>query len=397
MANNVWRHSANTAVAQVRTFTITAAGASGIIWTFTITDDDGTTYTGVTYTNDASPTTTEVASGLTSAWNSSTNPLALRITASNPSDSVVKLTSDTAGIPFTVTLADDGAGTHTETATTANVGNEDGSLALNWSLDTVPTATNDLIFEPGSVNWKYGLNQSSVAIADFRAMKGCSSQFGRFEFGKFYYLRIDPDAYDFRGNGNLCLFDIGSANISPYIEAHGSPSATGRHTVYIKGSNIATLTAAKGNVGISVLDADTTTVATVLCGLLENQTSDVDMTIGSGTTLTTLTQYGGKCLLKCAGTTVNIYKGGILTTEGTGAITTVNVYEGATFYAKSTGTITTLNLWGTADFSRHVGAKTVTTLNLKKGGTIIKHDAITITTFNGPSSSGGSIDTIKAA
>lgn len=397
MANNAWRHSANTQVAQVKTITITADSTSNTaVWTATLTEDDGSTAS-VTYTEDGSPTVAEIATGLTSAWNASTNPSIARITAANPSAGVMTLTADTAGIPFSVAVSDSDDGTHTETATTANVGNEDGALDQNWSQDDAPDTGDDLIFEPGAVNWKYGLNQSSIAIADFRVMKGCSSQFGRFEFGKFHYLRIDPDSFDFRGSGSLCLFDIGSANISPYIEAYGSPSATGRHAVYIKGSNIATLEVAKGNVGVSVLDADTTTVATILCGQLENPSSDVDLTVGAGTTWTTITQSAGKCTIRSAGTTLNIYKGGICTTEGTGAITTVNVYEGAIFYPKSSGTITTLNCWGTVDFSRDTTAKTVTTFNLKKGGTLIKHDNVTLTTFVAPSSSGGSYDTIKAA
>lgn len=397
MANNNWVHGTATAVAQVQTITITAASSSTTaVWTYTLTDDDGTT-AAVTYTEDGSPTTTEIATGLYNALVASTDPKFLKLSFTNPSAGVFTVTARTAGVSFSGALADDDDGTHTTAATTASVGNEDASLDRNWSQNDAPDTGDDLIFEPGSVNVKYGLNQSSIAIADFRVMKGCSSQFGRFDDGVFHYFRIDPDAFDYRGSGQLAMFDIGSANISPYIEAYGSPSADGRHTVYIKGSNIATLTVAKGKVGVSVLDADTATVATILCGLLEQQSSDVDLTIGTGTTWTTTTQYGGKLLVKSAGTTLNIYKGGICTTEGSGAITTVNVYEGATFYPKSTGTITTLNLFGTADFTRHVGAKTVTTLNLKKGGTLIKHDAITIGTFNPPSASGGSFDTIKAA
>lgn len=397
MANNNWIHGTATAVAQVQTTTITAASTSTTAtWTYTLTDDDGTTAI-VTYTEDGSPSVTEIATGLYNALVASTDPKFLKLSFTNPSAGVFTVTARTAGVPFSGALADDDDGTHSTVATTASVSNEDASLDRNWSQNDAPDTGDDLIFEPGSVNVKYGLNQSGAAIADFRVMKGCSSQFGRFDDGLFHYLRIDPDAFSYQGSGQLCLFDIGSTNISPYIEAYGSPSATGRHTFYIKGSDIATLTVAKGNVGIAPLDADTATVATILCGLLEQQASDVDLTVGTGTTWTTMTQYGGKSTVRSAGTTLNIYKGGVCITEGTGAITTVNVYEGATFYPKSTGTITTLNLYGTADFTRSVAAKTVTTLNLKKGGTLVKNDALTITTFSPPSASGGSIDTIKAA
>lgn len=397
MANANWRHPANTEVAQVETFTITADSTSNTaVWTFTLTLSDGTTET-ASYTEDGSPTTTEIATGLYNAWNASTKPNISRITAANPSAGVVTLTSDTAGRPFSVALADDDDGTHTQSTTTANVGNNDVGLAQNWSTDAVLTNTNDLIIEPGSVALKYTLDQSAVALADVKVMKGMTGDIGRFEDGKFFYFRIDPDTFDFRGGGSLSLFDIGSANIPVYVEGYGSASVDGRWPFVIKGSNITTATFAKGKCAIAPFDADTATVATVVCGLLENPQSDVDLTVGSGVTMTTLNVAAGKCLLKCAGTTVNIYKGGVLTTEGTGAITTVNVYEGATFYPKSTGTITTLNVWGTVDFTRNLAAKTVTTLNLKKGGKFIKHDAITITTLAGPSSSGGSYDTVQAA
>ena len=370
MANNAWTHPTWQETPQAKTFTITGVGGLTDVWTFTLTEDDAVTTT-VTYTNDGSPTTAEIVAGLVAAWNATTHPDAARILATNSASTAVD--------------------------TTANIGNNDVALARNWSTNAILANTNDLIVEPGDVHLKYGLNQSSVALADVKIAKGCKSDFGRCEFGRFHYFRMDPDSFDYRGNGSLAMFDIGGAAISPYIESYGSPGVNGRHVVYIKGSAIATLKVARGNVGVAALDADTATVTTILCGLSENLQSDVDMTIGSGVTLTTLTQSGGKCLLKCAATTVNVFPGCTLTTEGTGAITTLNVHAGAKVYLKSTGTIGTLNLWGDADFSRDNSAKTVTTLNLKRGGTLVKHDSITIATFTPPSSSGGAVDTIKAA
>lgn len=366
---------------QAKTFTITAA-SSGLtsVWTFTLTEDDGSTTT-ISYTEDGSPTPTEIATGLCDAWNAGTHPSVARITATNPSAGVVVLTMDTAGVPFSVALADNGDGTHTETDTTANIGNNDGSLDRNWSQNDALDTGDDAIFEPGNVSWKYGLNQSSIALTDFKVAKGCQMDFGRFEFGKFHYLRIDPDSFDYRGNGSLAMFDIGSANISPYIESYGSPSVNGRNVVYIKGSNIATLKVSKGNVGVGVLDADTATVATILCGLLDNPQADVNLLIGSGTTLTTLTQAGGLCLMRCAATTVNL-NGGELTSEGSGAITTVNVRPKTKFYPKSSGTITTLNCWGLTDCTRDQSAKTITTINPKPGGKLILNSSVTVGTIN---------------
>lgn len=386
--NNAWRHNTTTQVPQAKTFTITAAGTGAGVWTFTFTDDDDSTAT-VTYTEDGSPTVAEIATGLTSAWNATTHPAMARIRATNPSAGVCVLTALTAGIPFSVALADSTTGTHTETDTTANLGNNDAGLARNWSLDAVPVATNDLIFEPGNVAVKYGLNLASVALADFKVLKGCQSDFGRFEFGKFHYLRIDPDSFDYRGNGGLALFDIGSAAIAPYIEAYGSPSVNGRHVIYLKGSAISTLKIAKGNVGLAVLDADTATVTTVLCGLLENPQSDVNLTIGSGVTLTTLTQNAGICLMKCAASgTVTVGLPGVLTTEGSGTIARLDVF--GTAYPKSTGTITDVYAYGTVDFTRERASKTVTNMRPQPGCTIRLPPQVTVTNWIFPTTAAGS-------
>lgn len=388
MSNVYWRHPANTEVAQVWKGTI-ASNTDTETFTVTITDDDGNTGA-VTYTcaNPPDTTTTLVATGFITAWNASTNPLVARFTATQSSGQVI-LTADTAGIPATFTTG--GTGTWSGTGnTTSNVGNNSYNTAQNWSTDAVPVATEDVIFDTGTVAVKWGLNQSAVAIADFRVMTGCSSQFGQFINGLPHYLRIDPDLFRYEGSGTLAMFDIGSANISPYIKATGSP-ATGRHTVYIKGSNIATVFVDKGNVGIAPLDADTATVATVQVGYSATQASDSNVTIGSGVTLTTLNQLGGICELKCAATTATVAAGSTsLTTTGSGAITTLNVYGGSV-YLNSTGTITTLNIYGgTVYLSKNRSARTVTTTNLYNGATLYTGSWITHTNKPFPAQAGTS-------
>lgn len=375
MSINRWVNPANTEVAQVRTFTITAA-SSGMtaVWTLTVTMDDGSTTT-ITYTEDGSPTTTEIATGLYNAWLAGTHPEVLRITAANPSAGVLTLTANTAGRPFSVALADDGDGTHTESNTTENVGNNDYGTARNWSLNAVPVATDDVVV-PGaedgnSVAILYGLNQSSVAIDEFNVQKDYNGQIGRIEDGKSYYLRIDPDSVDYQGSSNLALIDIGSANISPQVECNGN-ALTSKFALYVKGSNIATLEVRKGKVGIAPLTGETATVATLLVSYVANAQSDSDVTVGSGVTLTTLTQSGGKCELRCAATTVTTAADATTRTEGSGAITTWNLYGKG--FPHSTGTITTMNVWGVSDESGDRSARTISTLVEKPGGSL-KHVA----------------------
>ena len=378
MANNTWRHPSNTNVAQVWQGTVTTTTV-GHTYTVTLTDDDGNTEA-ITFTVTATENTVAlVAAAFASAWNASAIPLIAGITASSAVD-VVSLTADTAGVPFTAAAS--GTGTWSSTGnTTENVGNNDWTTARNWEKDAIPVATDDALFDVGSVDVKYGLNQAAVALADFRVFEGCSSQFGRFDNGLEHYLRIDPNLFRYEGKGSLAMFDLNAAAIAAYVATFGSPGTAGRKAVYIKGSAITTLTVNRGIVGVAVQDADTATVTEIVCGYLTGQTSDVDLEIGSGTTLTTLTQSGGICKLKAACTTVNQSAGTTLTTEGSGAITTINAR--GTCKLNSSGTITTLNVWGLVDFSGDRTARTVTNLNLKPGGKVILTSDITVTTLTG--------------
>lgn len=380
MANNAWRNSANTAVAQVWKGTITTT-TNGHTYSVTITDDDGTT-AAITYTvaNPPDTTTTLVATGFITAWNASYNPLISRFTASQSSGQVI-LTADTAGIPATFSTG--GTGTWSGTGnTTACVSNNDAGQTTNWQLDAVPTTGDDVLFQNGSTSLLYGLNLSSAAVADVRVLPSYSGSIGRFTNGLGHYFRIDPDLVRLEGSGTLCMLDIGSAAIAPYIAHTGTPT-TGYRAVYIKGSAITTLFIDKGNVGVAVLDGDTATITKIQIGYVSTQASDATVYIGSGVTLTTLDQGGGTCELGCAATTVNLASGStLLTTVGSGAITTVNVY-GATADLRSTGTITNLNVYGgTVRLDKSRTARTIT--NTTFYGDCTVYDGSWITYTNAP-------------
>lgn len=381
MANR-WRHLAAatlTSVAQAKTFTITGTGGGTAVWTLTLTDDKGNTHT-VSYTEDGTPTTAEVATGLFDAWNASANPFLSRITATNPSADVLVLTADTQGRPFSVALADDGSGTHTETDTTANVGFNDWEGTYNWTDDALPDQYDDVVFEKGKADVLYGLDQSAVQIADFFTERDCQSNFGRQEFGEYFFLKLKPTAFDYRGNGRVCLFDLGSEAIGAYVEAYGTPGQQGQPTVFLKGSALTTIEIARGNVGIAAVQGDTATVATVLIGQQAQQgafQSNIHAILGAGLTLTTLTQSAGMCTMRCGATTATCSLGAILVTEGSGAITTLNAY--GTVYPNSSGTITTLNVHGICDMTRDRTARTVTNCNLYPGALLIYPPQVTFT------------------
>lgn len=390
MANPAWRNQNATQTAQVVTITITADSTDNDeVWTATFTLDDNTTTT-ISYTEDGSPTVTEIAAGLHAAMQAATHPELRRITSTNPSAGVWVLTG-TSGRPFSVSLADTGDGTHTQTTTTAGVANSNYGQASNWAVtNAVPTTGDNVtVGGPGPAQQAagilYRLYQETVEIGAFNVLPEFNANIGRIEDGVNFYLVVDPNSFDFRGTGNLNLINLTDAAIAGFIKSAAQPTQ-GRKAIYLLGSALTTWEIARGSVGIAAFPNETATIATLLVSYDQNQGSDCDVELGSGLTLTTLTQNGGKVLQKCAATTVSVAKGAKWYSEGTGAITTVNLYgEG---FANSSGTITTLNLWGTLDLSSDRTARTITTLNRKPGSVLIRHSGITIGTDNKPTDPG---------
>jgi hypothetical protein len=390
LANASWRNQNATQTAQVVTITITADSTDNDeTWTATFTLDDNTTTT-VTYQEDGSPTVAKIATGLHTAFQASTHPELRRITSTNPSSGVWVLTG-TAGRPFSVSLDDSGDGTHTLVTTTAGVSNNNYGQASNWGVtNAVPVNSDNVtIGGPGpaqqAASILYGLYQETVTIAAFNVLPEFNGNIGRIEDGVNFYLVVDPDSFDFRGSGSLNLINLTDAAIAAFIKSSAQPTQ-GRKALYLKGSALTTVEIAKGSVGIAAFPNETATATTVLVGFDQNQSSDSDVELGSGLTLTTLTQSGGKVLQKCATTTTSVAKGAVWTSEGSGAIGTLNMH--GTGYANSSGTITTLNLYGTLDLSGDRTARTITTLNRKPGSVLIRHSGITITTDNKPTDPG---------
>lgn len=385
-----WRHLTSshiTQVAQVDTFEITNAGGGAETWTWTLTLDNGDTFT-ETFVDDGSPTLAEVTAGVTAAITTSGNPHFQRLSASGTSPNVT-VTSDTAGRPFSLVLAASGTGTVSKTSTTANVGVNDLQVAQNWSDSAVPSAAEDVIFEAGSTHVTYRLNLSGTAIGNFVVEEGCSSKFGRLDLGQYLYLKIDPDLFDFRGSGSLCLFDLGSAAIAPSINATGSSGSTGTPAVFIKGSALTTLTIGKGSVGVAWLEDDTATVGTILAGSsVVSAATRSEVYLGNGLTLSTaLSVLGGTCVSECAMPTVTVANGAVLTTNGTGGITTKLNCHG-TVYANSSGTIAAADVSGVLDFTQNRTARTISLLNPKPGGEVRLGSWVTVTAWGNMPSAG---------
>jgi hypothetical protein len=91
----------------------------------------------------------------------------------------------------------------------------------------------------------------------------------------------------------------------------------------------------RGSLGIAVEPGQTATVATLLQGYVENQTSDSSLECGSGVTLGTVTKSGGDAICFCGIDSVQ-NTGGTIEVAGAGNVVLVDI-QGGTFYASTTG------------------------------------------------------------
>jgi len=272
--------------------------------------------------------------------------------------------------------------------TTSKIG--DVSAAGNWgggAAAAAPVNGDDIHLEDSNQSMLTGLDQSAVALASLNIAKSFTGVIGTASA----YLQIGSVAvkigYQYgpgeaSGSGMIKL-DLGSVTAATVVVFDaGSSSDSTVPSILLKCANAATtLEVRKGEVGVAFYTGETSTLATINSGFVDNVESDAKIYIGAGVTLTTLTKKGGKCLLRCAATTVNNYAGE-LTTEGAGAIATLNVKDG-TVFSNSVGTITNCNISskGTVDFTRSAQARTVTTCKVDDEAAV-KFDPNVITFTN---------------
>lgn len=262
----------------------------------------------------------------------------------------------------------------------------DWSVAANWSPAGVPANDDDVYLVNSSQDVTAGLDQSAVALASYNQEQSYTGKIGDAD----NYLQIGASAVNIgqhygpgspAGSGRIKL-DLGATAAVVVVYNTGSPADSNLPSVRLLANNAATtIEVRKGSVGIACETGETTTVGTITESYVSQQSSDADVFVGPGVTLTTLNKTGGDCVLECAATTVT-NEGGDLVTTGSGAITTMHV-KGGEVIPNSTGTITTCNIntAGYADFTKSAAARTVTTLKLEAGGKL-KYDPDVLTITN---------------
>ena len=398
MATAVWQGGAP-AVAEVQTIAVDGTWADADTATVTVNGK------AVTYTMaDLGAVNTQlyVNAKLTAALNASTLPEFEEMTAVNTSNTVMTITADTAGRPWTATVASTTAGDGalgSPSVTTAATGPNVWDTAANWDGGAAPVAGDTVIFEHSDVDALYNLDQSSVDNLAVMTVKQSYTgklglprtnvQGGSAAADKYVEYRTQSLTVQIKaltigkgsgsGSGRLKFsMENGTACAIRVLDT-GTPIETDVESVIITNTHAdTTAVLSKGSVGFNIFAGETGSLSTLDIGFRQNQIGCVTGKSGSGTTLTTLTKSGGIYEVQAAVTTIT-HTGGTLTFSGTGAVTTLNARGGMVKYL-SDGTLTNLLADGgaTVDYSQDMRSRTVSNGDVWKGATMLDpHKTVT--------------------
>ena len=293
-----------------------------------------------------------------------------KVTATLFSASVVHVTANTAGVPFTMTVTENTAGTGTATraAVTACTGANFWDNADNWDTGVVPADGDSVYIDNSDVSILYGLAQSAIEPAAMYVAQSFTGTIGLPEVnedGGYHeyratYLRVGPvilkvGAGPGNGSGRIRI-DSGDDPCALTVYNTGSPLDDVPALLW-KGSDAGnTLVMVAGSVGVAVYGAETATLATVT-------KEDGDLTTGAGVTLSgALKQHGGTWVINSAVATSLTQTAGANVVEGTGAVAQLTLRGGSCVY-NTTGTLggaPVVSGDASLDFSQNPATKAVT-------------------------------------
>ena len=414
MATKYWVGRAH-AVRQITTITVANTWAAADTAVCKINEKELTITCGSTTT-----TTATVAAAIKEAWmassgldgtSTSSNATSnfggqefgeFREVTATVSGSVVTLTANTPGKPFTVTVTETTGGSGTATGSTTqtatgpnywdNPDNWIDSLDLTSGSTGAPANDNTVDFRNSNISCKYGLPDGSSDEYTFNVWRSYTGEIGlpfinrddpSYPYTEYRqrYVRMDDGgtgtniAHRFglgsQGDGcRLCNIKHSTVKCSPIVYWTGSPllERIGEKALNICcTANTSTLNIVNGSVDFSSLDGGTSAWVTV------SQTGGDSRGVEAMKAAGTVTCSGGTMLI--GGTTALdtvTCNGGTLRLEGqSGTITTLRVQDGGTVQpASSTLTLTTIAVYnaGTFDCRDGAGDLTVTNSTLQRGG-----------------------------
>ena len=347
----------------------------------------------VTFTASAA-TVANVTAGLTAAWNISTVPEFMEVTAVD-STTHVTLTADTPGKPFTVTAtATDGGGTDTQTLaiaiTTANDGPNVWS-ANNFSEGSLPGSGDDVWIADSDVDIKYmpaaAVDVDSVNIfASYTGEIGLprTNTDGSTDYTEYRTRFLETDTSEVNigegagdGSGRVML-NFGTTATLCTVYTTASAADDTAHAVQLKGgAALGALRVLDGTVDVAHVGGDTGTFPTITV------TGSSTVALWDGVSVTTLNVEGNSTVeLRTTCTTLTTRNSGSVTVTGVGAITTLDVLGGVVDH-RGSGTVTTANVGsgGKLSFDDNIHSTiTVANATMEKGSAL--WDNRTIVSFS---------------
>jgi len=425
MATKYWVGRAHS-VKQISTITVANTWAAGDTAVLKINEKELTITCGSTTT-----TTATVAAAISEAWNAagrldgtsnSSNATSnfggqefgeFREAVATVSGSVVTLTANTAGKPFTLTVTETTAGSGTATGATAQAatGRNHWDNADNWidSLDlttgsTGVPANDDVVdFRNTDISCLYGLPNNSKEVT-FNVWKSYTGEIGlpainrddpSYPYPEYRqrYVRLDDAgtgtniAHRFglgtEGTGcRLCNIKHSTLKCSPVVYATGTPRIE-----------------RIGEKALNICCTASTSQLNILGGSVDWGSQDGGTSAWNG-----VYQNGGESIgangLNSSGSAV--LRSGAMTVSGTGnilllssyggtlraenvtgTVTSAYAFDGGTIRYASTGTITNVFAYGgTFDCSDDAGTFTATNSTVKTGGKV--RDPYRRITFSNP-------------
>lgn len=373
MTTKVFRGDA-VAVAQVQEIVVGGSNGAGQLYTVTINGKD------VEYEAAGTETNPELATALHALLDAST-VVEFTLIDWTVNGATITATSATAGVPFTATSGATGTGTLVSTVTVDSAGPNHWDTADNWSPSGVPANSDDVYLRSSNVPILWGLDQNGVTLTSLNADSTYTGYVGLPDWNAagFYeyrekYLKISATTVNFGttasgqggGSGRFKL-NTGSNATTINVQSTGSPAVQGSPALILAGSHASNvLNVLAGNVGAAIDPGLTSQFATVRIGFITSPLSDVTLAVGSGGTVATVNQSGGR-LSMAVGCTTHAITNGEATYEA-GSITTLTI-DGGTVYYKGTGTIGTVNgaNGGGLIFSRDLRGRTITNCTMNAG------------------------------
>jgi hypothetical protein len=352
---------------------------------------------GLTLTVGASTATASVAEALAAAINATSHdsgligsetrtvggqqiPAMREVTAAS-SGSVVTVTANGAGVPFTLTVTPStSSGGAAATTSAVATGPNFFDNALNFADGVVPASGDTLVFQHSNVDCLYNLDASNTTNISLIVDATYIGRIGlkRYNDGGYQEYRQRHLALRFasaersivigQGNGSgssRLNIDVSTSEPKALVVMTSAPEARAQGAVDFKGGGSSfEVSIRRGYVSIAGDRGDSATVGQLDVSFVTNVGQDANVFVGGQAVISGITKNGGKLTMMNVPSTSSIstvtHVSGEAEFGGAEAVSVMNLQGGNVFWS-SVGTLGTVQLSGSGvlDFSRDLRTKTV--------------------------------------